>query len=58
VIQSTPHPSGATASYLFGVSCTSGPTCSAAGYDLNPSYAALAEGWNGTGWAIRSTPTP
>ncbi len=57
-VQSTPNPSGATASYLFGVSCTAAPTCSAVGYDLNPSYTALAEGWNGTGWAIQSTPTP
>ena len=57
-IQSTPNPSGATASYLFGVSCTSSPTCSAVGYALNPSYTAMAEGWNGTGWAIQSIPTP
>ena len=57
-IQSTPNPSGATASYLFGVSCTSTSACTAAGYDLNPSYTALAERWNGTAWAIQSTPKP
>ena len=57
-VQSTPNPSGASASYLFGVSCTSTPSCAAAGYTLDSTYTALAEGWNGTAWAIQSTPTP
>jgi hypothetical protein len=58
VVQSTPNPSGATANYLLGVSCTSASACIAAGYDLNPSYTALAERWNGTAWAIQSVPNP
>ncbi len=57
-IQSSPNPSGATASYLFGVACTAASACTAVGYDLNPSYTALAERWNGTAWAIQSTPKP
>jgi hypothetical protein len=57
-IQSTPNPNGATANYLFSVSCASGSACTAAGYDLNPSYTALAERWNGTAWAVQSTPHP
>jgi hypothetical protein len=57
-VKSTPNPSGATASYLFAVSCPSVSACAAVGYDLNPSYTSLAEGWNGTAWALQSTPTP
>ena len=57
-VQSTPNPSGASASYLLGVSCTATPSCTAAGYALNSTYTALAEGWNGTAWSIQSTPTP
>ena len=57
-IQSTPNRTGATSSYLFGVSCTSASACTATGYDLSPSYKALAERWNGTAWALQSTPNP
>jgi hypothetical protein len=57
-VQSTPNPSGATDSYLFGVSCPSVSACAAVGYDLNSTYKSLAEGWNGTAWALQSTPTP
>lgn len=57
-VQSTPNPSGATASYLFGVSCGSASACTATGYTLNPNYKALAERWNGTAWALQSIPIP
>jgi hypothetical protein len=57
-IQSTPNLSGATASYLLGVSCPAASACTAAGYNLNPTYETLAEHWNGTAWATQSTPTP
>ena len=32
--------------------------CTATGYDLSPSYKVLAERWNGTAWALQSTPNP
>lgn len=59
-IQSTPTPSGALASYLDGVSCTSSSACTAVGW-YQPSageYETLAERWNGTAWSIQSTPNP
>jgi hypothetical protein len=57
-IQSTPNPSGATASYLWGVSCTSATACTAVGHytDSNGSELTLAERWNGTTWTIQPTP--
>jgi hypothetical protein len=57
-IQSTPNPSGATASYLWGVSCTSATACTAVGHytDSNGSELTLAERWNGTTWTIQRTP--
>jgi hypothetical protein len=42
----------------FAVSCPTASACAAAGNGLNPSYRSLAEGWNGTAWALQSTPTP
>ena len=57
-VKATPNPSGAQASGLYGVSCSSGTACTAAGYDAERTGAdlTLAEAWNGTGWAIQSTP--
>lgn len=60
-IQPTPNPSGATASLLTSVSCTSSTACTAVGYSLSksdPSPSALAERWNGSAWSIQATPTP
>jgi hypothetical protein len=56
----TPDPTGATASYLSGVSCASATACTAVGYYLDASGAGftLAEIWNGTKWAIEPTPNP
>jgi hypothetical protein len=62
-VQSTPNPTGATASVLRGVSCTSSSACVAVGSDYtggfpSSSYSVLAEVWNGTSWSIQSTPNP
>jgi hypothetical protein len=60
----TPHemksPSGATQTYMFSVSCSSGTACMAAGrYDEGGSSAVtLAESWNGEEWTIQTTPNP
>jgi len=55
-----PAPARSTLTYLYGVSCTSKTSCTAAGYsDTNPpTLTSLAERWNGTKWAIQHTPNP
>jgi hypothetical protein len=59
VIQSTPNPSGGTSIQLSGVSCTSATACTAVGSYLNGGgFQTLSERWNGTSWAIETTPTP
>src|SRR5207253_7652484 len=59
-IQSTPNPTGATSSVLRGVACPSTTLCTAVGNYVNSSGVSLtlAEGWNGSGGAIQSTPNP
>ena len=61
-IQTTPKPTGATVSFLSGVSCTSTTACTAVGHYLNsaptPTYLTVAEHWNGTIWQVQTTPTP
>src|SRR5207302_10306017 len=54
------NPPGSRSSVLRSVSCTSSTTCTAvasytssAGYNLT-----LAERWNGTSWALQTTPNP
>ena len=59
-IQATPHPDGATKTFLQSVSCSSTSACTAVGYyDLSGSTTAhsLAEAWNGTRWSIQRTPS-
>jgi hypothetical protein len=60
VVQPTPNPSGSKGSQLAGVSCPSAKDCTAAGNYDNRSWTdlTLAEHWNGTKWALQSTPTP
>lgn len=60
VVQTPPNPTGATSSVLNGVSCTSAIACTAVGYFTNSSGTTmtLAETWNGTSWAVESTPNP
>jgi IPT/TIG domain len=55
-----PSPAGATASVLYGVSCTSSTACIAVGSYTNSSgvEVALAEIWNGSEWALQSAPDP
>jgi hypothetical protein len=54
----TPPPVGSTSSYLYGVSCTSSTSCTAVGNFTNSvgTDVTLAEVWNGTSWAMASTP--
>ncbi|MGH3155855.1 MAG: hypothetical protein ACRDNF_04660 [Streptosporangiaceae bacterium] len=58
--QATPNPAGARSSQLASVSCTSAVSCAAAGYDTGAAgvIVPLVEVWNGTRWAIQSTPVP
>ncbi len=51
-------PSGATVTELNGVSCPAGgAACESTGDFTNSSASgALAEGWNGTAWALQATP--
>jgi len=64
-ILASPNPSGAKGFVnLAGVSCTSSSSCTATGYYVSalgggqPSEVkTLAEAWNGTEWAIQSTPS-
>ena len=57
-LQATPIPAEATDSWLYGVACSSPTDCEAVGYYYAKSnvYVALAEGWNGSSWALQSTP--
>jgi hypothetical protein len=56
-IQTSPSVHGATSSALNGVSCPSTNTCEAVGGSLTGStFASLAERWNGSTWAIQTTP--
>jgi hypothetical protein len=62
-VQATPSPSGATDSYLEGVSCSSASACTAVGYDTTSTTGTggdvtLAERWNGTAWSVQTTPSP
>ncbi len=59
-IQSTPNPTGATYSFLSGVSCPSATDCTAVGFYVNSTgtQETLAERWNGTTWSIQTTPNP
>jgi len=62
-VQATPNPSSAQGNYsaLYGVSCASATSCTAAGdYDNSATgiTVTLAEHWNGTAWALQATPNP
>jgi hypothetical protein len=59
-IRTTPTPSGATKTRVSGVSCTSSTACTLVGEYTNSSgvEVTLAERWNGTEWAVQSTPNP
>jgi hypothetical protein len=59
-VQSTPNPTGATASELRGVSCTASTSCETTGSYENTAdvWLTLAEIWNGSTWTVQSTPNP
>jgi hypothetical protein len=60
-MQTTPNPEGAVrGSFLQGVSCSTANSCTADGYDTNSSdvESTLAEHWDGSTWAIETTPDP
>ena len=57
--QTVPNPKGAILSHLEGVSCVSSTECTAVGGFRNSmDLVTLAEHWNGSTWAVQSTPTP
>jgi hypothetical protein len=59
-IQNAPSPTGSVGGDLLGLSCHSTSACTAVGNYKKRSRVnlTLAESWNGTSWAIRSTPNP
>ena len=60
-VQTTPSPAGAPVSYLYGEACSSATSCEAVGYYVPSSQGGsqmLAERWNGTTWALQTTPIP
>jgi hypothetical protein len=57
-LQTTPNPSGAIQSNLFGVSCTAATACVAVGGSNDPGSVTLTEVWNGASWQIQTTPNP
>jgi hypothetical protein len=55
----TPNPTGATTTLLTGVSCASGTVCVASGSSSNGAVTqTLAEGWNGSSFALQTTVNP
>jgi hypothetical protein len=61
VTQTTPDPPGAAQSQLAGVSCSAPGACTAVGGTASSSGlegSTLAERWNGSTWALQSTPNP
>ncbi len=60
--QTTPNPAGVTYVDLNAVSCASASSCEAAGEDqvvvTSNVPKALAEAWNGTGWALQHAAAP
>jgi hypothetical protein len=59
ITQSTPDRPGSMQSDLAGVSCASDTACTAVGYEVTDGNVTipLAEGWNGSGWTVESTPS-
>jgi hypothetical protein len=58
----SPNLTGAAATYLFGVSCTSPKSCDAVGFSPATGTAAgggpVAEHWDGSAWTLVATPSP
>jgi hypothetical protein len=59
LVIATPNPTGATASFLSGVSCSAFTACIATGsYTNSTGTLTLAETWNSTSFALQTTPNP
>jgi hypothetical protein len=58
--QTVPAPAGSTSASLAGVSCVTAAFCAAVGKYTDSSGATLSLGdtWNGTTWAVQTTPNP
>jgi hypothetical protein len=58
-IEPTPNPTGPQVSSLSAVSCTTASACTAVGSSIFPggSNVPLAERWDGSTWAIQTTPS-
>ena len=60
-IQAIPNPGGALENFLFGVACSSATACTAVGAyaaNIGNGELTLAERWNGSRWAVQTTPNP
>ncbi len=59
-IKGLPDPSGATASWMEGISCASSTSCFGVGSYKNSSgtRVTLTEKWNGSEWLLQSSPNP
>ncbi len=59
-VQTTPNPSGSSATEIRGISCTAANACTIVGDYKNSAgtWVTLAERWNGTEWAIQTSPNP
>jgi hypothetical protein len=58
-IHQAPLPAGTKHGQLSGVSCTSATACTAVGQSAaGTTTGTLAEVWNGSAWAVQSTPDP
>lgn len=56
-IKSPPGVKGATSNMIMGVSCVASNDCTAVGWSTaSGSASTLAEHWNGSSWAVMSTP--
>jgi hypothetical protein len=59
-VQKSPNPTGAIASVLHGISCTSATACISAGSYVSSSgiTETLTESWGGKEWSIKKSPNP
>ena len=60
VLESTPNPGGVRGGGFSGIACPSTALCTAVGNYTTSSFltVTLVERWNGTTWAVESTPNP
>jgi hypothetical protein len=58
-VEASPNPSGSNGTAFGGVACPSTTSCYAVGnYGVGSDVKTLAEHWNGSGWALMTTPSP